>query len=226
MCPTYGKRNNDMVHKVVYIICRMWFNGENMPVKASEEHCIRKHHQVTLKHTSHSLGHVVGEVETFLVGKTIKHVNKASIWMILIPREANGIFTKNGFPFSEIRLHFGEHHWIRVGNNGLTLNGAAFGRRSFIEDGAMHQIGINQGSKIDEIRVDAVWKGCNRRLETEHAYTFARDTKFLSKFMETENNIIVSNDESDGNCFVQISNDSNAFVKLKNKYGANLFVNI
>nr|GEX47786.1 hypothetical protein [Tanacetum cinerariifolium] len=60
MCSSLDERNHDMVHKVVCIGCKERLNGENMPIKASEEHSIWKHQQVTLDYSSHSLGHVIG----------------------------------------------------------------------------------------------------------------------------------------------------------------------
>ncbi|GJR82187.1 hypothetical protein Tco_0152972 [Tanacetum coccineum] len=120
MRPSLDERNPDMVHKVVCIGCRTRFNGENMPIKASKKHSIGKLHQVIFDHTSHSLGHVIGEVESF--------------------------------------------------------NGVAFVGRSFVEDGVMHHIEIIQGSQIEGIRIDAIWKGYDGPLRKEHAYTFIWNT--------------------------------------------------
>nr|GEX64547.1 hypothetical protein [Tanacetum cinerariifolium] len=69
--PTIRERNHDMVHNVLSIGYGAQLNGENMPIKASEEYSIGKHHQVTFDHTNHFLSHVIGEVEWFLVVKTL-----------------------------------------------------------------------------------------------------------------------------------------------------------
>ncbi|GJZ99123.1 hypothetical protein Tco_0671674 [Tanacetum coccineum] len=78
----------------------------------------------------------------------------------------------------------------------------------------------------DGIRVDALWKGCNRPLSGEHACSFAWNTKDLSKLVKTKSNLIVSNDEGNGNCLVDILNDPNTLVEFKNKQGAKNFVDI
>ncbi|GJY79904.1 hypothetical protein Tco_0492655 [Tanacetum coccineum] len=113
--------------------------------------------------------------------------------MILIPQEANNIFTKNGFLFYEVGFHFKEHDLIRIGNNCLTLNGAVFGRGSFIENGITNHIGIIQGSQIDGIRIDVIWKRRKRPIEIKHAW----DSKNLSKLIEAESNLKVPNGEGD-----------------------------
>ncbi|GJY70374.1 hypothetical protein Tco_0474077 [Tanacetum coccineum] len=44
--------------------------------------------------------------------------------------------------------------------------------------------------------------------------------------MKRENDLIVSNDEGNGNCLVDISSDPNTLVEFKNEHSANLFVDI
>ncbi|GJW76521.1 hypothetical protein Tco_0138203 [Tanacetum coccineum] len=132
-----------------------------------------------------------GEVEWFLVGKTIKHVHETSIGMIFISRETN-----DGFPFSKTELHFREFHLKWITNNCLSLFGGALEGGSLIENGITDNEGIIQRSED------------------------------LSKLMKTKRKLIVSNDEGNGNCLVDISNDPNTFVKFKNKYRTNLFVDI
>ncbi|GKC40381.1 hypothetical protein Tco_1052765 [Tanacetum coccineum] len=121
--------------------------SENMPIGASEEHSIGKHHQVAFDHTCHSLGHVVSEIKPFLVDKSIEHLNETNIKMILIPHETNSIFTKNGFLLFEVKLHFREHHLISVRNNSFALNSAAFSGRPLIENGITYYLGIFNGGK-------------------------------------------------------------------------------
>ncbi|GJT89908.1 hypothetical protein Tco_1078753 [Tanacetum coccineum] len=176
--------------------------GENMPIEASEKHSIGNHYEVVFDHTFHSLGHVVSKIEAFLVGKTIKHVNKTNIQMILNPRKANGIFAKNGFLLFEVKLHFREHHLIRIENNVHTFDFTDFGRRPFIENGITHHLRTFDEGQIDGIRIYAIWKGYNKPFRGEHAYTFTWDAKNSSKFIKTETNLKIVDDKGDGNCLI------------------------
>ncbi|GKC08774.1 ribonuclease H-like domain, reverse transcriptase, RNA-dependent DNA polymerase [Tanacetum coccineum] len=173
-----------------------------MRIEASEEHSIGKHHQVAFDHTCHSFGQIVRKIEPFLVGKVIEHVNKTNTRMILIPLKANDIFAKIGFPLFEVELYFREHHLIRIGNNFLTFNFTDFTRKPFIENVITHHLGIFERGQIDGIRIDAIWKGCDRPFGGEHAYTFAWDAKNSSKFIKTETSLKIVDDKGDGNCFV------------------------
>ncbi|GKA10661.1 hypothetical protein Tco_0690094 [Tanacetum coccineum] len=76
ICSTLDEGNHDMVNKNVNVECGEGMDGEHMLIKTSEDHCIRKHHEVALDHTSHSIGDVIGEVEPPLVSETIKHLHE------------------------------------------------------------------------------------------------------------------------------------------------------
>ncbi|GKE83619.1 hypothetical protein Tco_1557361, partial [Tanacetum coccineum] len=69
--------------------------------ESSEEHGIWKSHLTTLSHDHHSVDDVVGEVEGFGDGETIKHVAKRYVWMIFVTDETNDIFIENEVPFVE-----------------------------------------------------------------------------------------------------------------------------
>ncbi|GKC19654.1 hypothetical protein Tco_1021804 [Tanacetum coccineum] len=108
---TFGERDHDVIRKEVNVRDSNRLGGVNMPIEASEEHCIGKHHQVAFDHTCHSLCYV-----------------------------ANGIFAKNGFLLLEVELHLGEHHLKGVENNVFPLDFAGFARRYFIENGVAHHL--------------------------------------------------------------------------------------
>ncbi|GKA14079.1 hypothetical protein Tco_0693725, partial [Tanacetum coccineum] len=58
------------------------------------------------------------------------------------------------------------------------------------------------------------------------AFDFTGNTKNSSKFLETKTNLNIVDYKGDRYCLVQVSNESNTFVKLNDEHGANLFVNI
>ncbi|GKB52140.1 hypothetical protein Tco_0902893 [Tanacetum coccineum] len=61
--------------------------------RVGEKHSVGKCHIGAFVHTHHSVGNVVGEVEGFFSGEAVEHVTKASVWMVLVSGETNGIFT-------------------------------------------------------------------------------------------------------------------------------------
>nr|GEV09729.1 hypothetical protein [Tanacetum cinerariifolium] len=69
-------------------------------------------------------------------------------------------------------------------------------RGSFIEDGVTDHFRIFNGRKVDVgIFIDAIRDGCNGPFGREHAYIFARNTKDLRKFLESETNLNIVDDE-------------------------------
>ncbi|GJW29549.1 hypothetical protein Tco_0046424 [Tanacetum coccineum] len=84
--------------------------GLNIFEESSKEHGIWKSHLTTLSHAHHSVDDVVGEVEAFADGETIKHVAKRHVWMIFVTGETNDIFIENEVPFVEGILELGVKH--------------------------------------------------------------------------------------------------------------------
>ncbi|GKC81049.1 hypothetical protein Tco_1136766 [Tanacetum coccineum] len=84
--------------------------------ESSKKHGIWKSHLTTLRHAHHSVDDVVGEVEGFSDGETIKHVAKRHVWMTFITGETNDIFIKNEVPFVESILEFSVNHleWMGI----------------------------------------------------------------------------------------------------------------
>nr|GEW50260.1 helitron helicase-like domain-containing protein [Tanacetum cinerariifolium] len=66
------------------------------------------------------------EVEGFLSGKEIEHVDKTSIQMVFVPGETNEIFTKNHFLSFENGLYFTKLHLKRVSDDEFSLSGSLF----------------------------------------------------------------------------------------------------
>ena len=56
------------------------------------------------------MDNLVGEIEWFANGKTIEHITKRHVWMILMTGETNDIFAKNEIPFVESIFEFGVEH--------------------------------------------------------------------------------------------------------------------
>ncbi|GJX18043.1 hypothetical protein Tco_0218875 [Tanacetum coccineum] len=62
--------------------------------------------------------------------------------------------------------------------------------------------------------------------ESVHTHTFTRNFENLSKVFESESSFDIIDDESNGESSIEVSNEANTFVKLKNEDGANLFINV
>ncbi|GJY38773.1 hypothetical protein Tco_0425137 [Tanacetum coccineum] len=77
------------------LISRVWVIDLNMFEESSEEHGIWKSRLTILSHAHHSVDYVVGEVEGFSDGETIKHVAKRHVWMIFVTSVTNDIFIEN-----------------------------------------------------------------------------------------------------------------------------------
>nr|GEY31113.1 hypothetical protein [Tanacetum cinerariifolium] len=115
----------------------------------------------------------------------------------------------------------------RIENNVFAFDFASFSRGSCIENGVTDHFRIFNGREVDSgILIDAIRRGCNGPFGQEHAYTFIGNTKDSSKFLESETYLNIVDDEGDGDRFIKISNETNTFVKLKDKHGANLLVDI
>ncbi|GJX96820.1 hypothetical protein Tco_0352618 [Tanacetum coccineum] len=97
---------------------RMYREDLQFVRESSEEHGIWKSHLTTLSHAHHSVDDVVGEVEGFTDGETIKHVAKRHIWMIFVTGETNVIFieneSENGFDIVNSKPH--ANGYIMVSN--------------------------------------------------------------------------------------------------------------
>ena len=104
-----------MVHKIKLVWQRMWVIGLNMFEETSEEHGIWESHLTTLSYAQHSVSDVVGEVEGFADGETIKHVAKRHVWMVFVTGETNDILVENEVPFVEGILELGVKHlkWFK-----------------------------------------------------------------------------------------------------------------
>ncbi|GJT22050.1 hypothetical protein Tco_0891987 [Tanacetum coccineum] len=101
---SFGERDHHVIHKIVIIRDCIRMSDANMLKKSSEKHSTGKSHIGNLGHTYHYIGNVVGKIKVFSNGKTLDHVAEISIGMVLVSREAYGIFTKDDFPFFEIGL--------------------------------------------------------------------------------------------------------------------------
>ncbi|GJU50712.1 hypothetical protein Tco_1220267 [Tanacetum coccineum] len=146
----------------------MRMGDANMLKKSSEKHSKGKSHNDALGHTNHSIGDVVGKIKVLSSGKTVEHVAETSIGMLIISREAYGIFTEDDFPIFEIRK---EHH----------------------------ELARDPHEEVD---------------------------KCQSKFLKMKSDFDISNDKSDGEASIQVTNKTDTFVELKNKYRANFLVDI
>ncbi|GJY33274.1 hypothetical protein Tco_0417743 [Tanacetum coccineum] len=113
-----------------------------------------------------------------------------------------------------------------IENNVFALDFTGFSGWSFIENSITHHFGIFNGRQVVWIRIGAITKRCNRPFGHEHAYTLTRNTKNSSKFLESETNLNIVDNKGNGNSFVQVSNESNASIELKDKHEANLFIDI
>nr|GEU84063.1 hypothetical protein [Tanacetum cinerariifolium] len=84
------------------------------------------------------------------------------------------------------------------------------------------QFGVNHLEWIEDGFVTfyctATWKCIHTHLRSEF--------KNLSKVLESESGFDIVDDESNANSFVEVTNNTDAFVELQNKYGANSFVKI
>ncbi|GKB84359.1 hypothetical protein Tco_0956631 [Tanacetum coccineum] len=143
--------------------------------------------------------------------------------MVLVSQETNGIFAKNGFPLFEVKINFGNHHLIGIESNRLVFDFLGFAKGSFIKNSVTNHFRIFNERQVDGgILIDAIRKGCNGPFGREHAYTFTRNTKDSRKFLESETNLNIVDNEGDGDRFIKISNETDTFVELKDKHGTNL----
>ncbi|GJV52303.1 hypothetical protein Tco_1448044 [Tanacetum coccineum] len=106
-----------MIHKLEFIGHGIWVVCPNMLIESSEKHSIRESHVATLVYAFHSMSDVIGKIEGFLNGETIEHVTQSCVWMIFVPGETYGIFTKNDVLFLEHFFQLGVNHleWIEDG---------------------------------------------------------------------------------------------------------------
>ncbi|GJZ38052.1 hypothetical protein Tco_0584243 [Tanacetum coccineum] len=102
--------------------------------------------------------------------------------------------------------------------------------RIFTNDGAsllefVSQFGVDhlKGVKDNVFTFDFL---ILRPFGSVHTYTFTRNFENLSKVFESENGFDIIDDESNGESSIEVSNEANTFVKLKNEDGANLFINV
>nr|GEW41899.1 hypothetical protein [Tanacetum cinerariifolium] len=98
----FGERDHHVIHKIEIIRECMRIRDADMFNKSSEKHSTWKSHIGAPGHTNHSIDDVVGKIEMLSSGKTVEHVAKTSIRMVLVSREAYGIFTEDDFPFFKI----------------------------------------------------------------------------------------------------------------------------
>ncbi|GJY76071.1 hypothetical protein Tco_0481187 [Tanacetum coccineum] len=64
-----------------------------------------------------------------------------------------------------------------------------------------------------------------RKCTHTHTHTFTRNFENLSKVFESESGFNIVDDESNGESSIEVLNEANTFVKLKNEDGENLFIN-
>nr|GEU89226.1 retrovirus-related Pol polyprotein from transposon TNT 1-94 [Tanacetum cinerariifolium] len=59
--PSLDERNHNIGHKEMCINDKTWLDGENVPIKASKKHSVKKHHHVIFDDVNHPFGNVVGK---------------------------------------------------------------------------------------------------------------------------------------------------------------------
>ncbi|GKD77051.1 hypothetical protein Tco_1339672 [Tanacetum coccineum] len=145
---------------------------------------------------------IVSKIEVFASGETIKHVTQGCIGVIFVTGETYGIFTNDGAPLLEFVSQFGVDHLKGVKDNVFTFDFLVLGFRSCVGQGVK-----NQG-----------WIFVGRRIEV--------GVRITIKVFESKSGFDIVDDESNGESSIEVSNEANTFVKLKNEEGENMFINV